>query len=89
MSVVLDRLYHLHWVKSDLARSAQPYLGFYAAFLRPHGFRSIINLRGPNPEFGWWRQEKRVAEALGHMVADVDDVHARPGNELEVELNRR
>jgi hypothetical protein len=39
MSVVLDRLYHLHWVNSDLARSAQPYLGFYRAFLRPHGFQ--------------------------------------------------
>jgi hypothetical protein len=65
MSVLLDRLYHLHWVNSDLARSAQPYLGFYGAFLRPHAFKSIINLRGPNPEFGWWRNEKRVAEALG------------------------
>ena len=71
MSVVLDRLYHLHWVNSDLARSAQPYLGFYSAFLRPHGFRGIINLRGPNPEFGWWRQEKRVAEALGIAHFDV------------------
>jgi protein tyrosine phosphatase (PTP) superfamily phosphohydrolase (DUF442 family) len=54
-----------------LARSAQPYLGFYAAFLRPHGFKSIINLRGPNPEFGWWRQEKHVAEALGIAHFDV------------------
>jgi hypothetical protein len=58
-------------VNSDLARSAQPYLGFYAAFLRPHGFKSIINLRGPNPEFGWWRQEKRIAEALGIAHFDV------------------
>ena len=71
MSLLLDRLYHLHWVNSDLARSAQPYLGFYAAFLRPHGFKSIINLRGPNPEFGWWRQEKRVAEALEIAHFDV------------------
>jgi len=71
MSLVLDRLYHLHWVNSDLARSAQPYLGFYAAFLRPHGFKSIINLRGPNPEFGWWQHEKRVAEVLGIAHFDV------------------
>jgi hypothetical protein len=71
MSLVLDRLYHLHWVNSDLARSAQPYLGFYAAFLRPHGFKSIINLRGPNPDFGWWRQEKGIAEALGIAHFDV------------------
>ena len=71
MSVVLDRLYHLHWVNSDLARSAQPYLGFYRPFLRPHGFRSIINLRGPNPDFGWWRHEKRTAEAMGIAHFDV------------------
>jgi hypothetical protein len=71
MSVVLDRLYHLHWVNSELARSAQPYLGFYAAFLRPHGFKTIINLRGPNPEFGWWRDEKRTAAALGIAHFDV------------------
>jgi len=71
MSVLLDRLYHLHWVNSGLARSAQPYLGFYAAFLRPHGFKSIINLRGPNPEFGWWRHEKQTAEALGIAHFDV------------------
>jgi len=71
MSLVLDRLYHLHWVNSDLARSAQPYLGFYRPFLRPHGFRSIINLRGPNPDFGWWRHEKRTAEAMGIAHFDV------------------
>jgi len=71
MAVLLDRLYHLHWVNSDLARSAQPYLGFYGAFLGPHGFKSIINLRVPNPEFGWWRHEKRVADALGIAHFDV------------------
>ena len=71
MSVVLDRLYHLHWVTRGLARSAQPYLGFYAAFLRPHGFKSLINLRGENAGFRWWRTEKRTAEALGIAHFDV------------------
>jgi protein tyrosine phosphatase (PTP) superfamily phosphohydrolase (DUF442 family) len=71
MSVVLDRLYHLHWVSRGLARSAQPYLGFYLAFLRPHGFKSLINLRGENPDFRWWRTEKRTAQALGIAHFDV------------------
>ncbi len=71
MSLALDRLYHLHWVMPELARSAQPYMGFYRAFLRPHGFKSIINLRGPNPDFGWWHQEKRAAESLGIAHFDV------------------
>jgi len=71
MSFVLDRLYHLHWVTPQLARSAQPYLGFYAPFLRPHGFKSLINLRGENAGYGWWRREKRTAAALGIVHFDV------------------
>ena len=71
MSLVLDRLYHLHWVTGDVARCAQPYLGFYVAFLKPHGFKSLINLRGPNADFRWWRSEKRAVAALGIAHFDV------------------
>ncbi len=71
MSVVLDRLYHLHWVSPELARSAQPYLGFYTAFLKPHGFKSLINLRGENADFRWWRDEKRAADKLRIVHFDV------------------
>jgi protein tyrosine/serine phosphatase len=71
MSRILDRLYHLHWVTSDVARSAQPYLGFYSAFLGPHGFKSLINLRGENADFRWWTTEKRVASALKIIHFDV------------------
>jgi protein tyrosine/serine phosphatase len=71
MSLVLDRLYHLHWVTPELARSAQPYLGFYGAFLRPHGFHSLINLRGENAGFSWWRREKAVAAGLKIAHFDV------------------
>ena len=71
MSALLDRLYHLHWVTQDVARCAQPYLGFYRGFLRPHGFKSLINLRGENADFRWWRTEKRVALELGIVHFDV------------------
>jgi hypothetical protein len=71
MSRILDRLYHLHWVTQDVARSAQPYLGFYSAFLAPHRFKSLINLRGENADFSWWTTEKRVASALGIRHFDV------------------
>lgn len=71
MSLLLDRLYHLHWVTPEAARSAQPYLGFYGAFLKPHGFKSLINLRGENPSFHWWRDEKRIADAMGIAHFDV------------------
>lgn len=71
MPAILDRLYHLHWVRHDLARSAQPYLGFYGAFLRPHGFKSLINLRGENAGARWWHAERRVTEKLGIAHFDV------------------
>jgi protein tyrosine/serine phosphatase len=71
MSPVLDRLYHLHWVTPELARSAQPYLGFYSAFLRPHGFKTLINLRGENAGSRWWRTETRAAQRLGIAHIDV------------------
>ncbi len=64
MAALLDRLYNLHWVTPEVARSAQPYIGFYQTFLRAHGFRSIINLRGENPTRFWWRDEKRAADGL-------------------------
>lgn len=71
MSTLFDRLYHLHWVTPELARSAQPYLGFYATFLGPHGFRSLINLRGENSGSAWWHAEKRTADRLGIVHFDV------------------
>jgi protein tyrosine phosphatase (PTP) superfamily phosphohydrolase (DUF442 family) len=71
MSALLDRLYHLHWVTHEVARCAQPYLGFYRGFLRPHGFKSLINLRGENAELAWWQTEKRVAQQLGIAHFDV------------------
>lgn len=71
MSAILDRLYNLHWVTDDVARSAQPYLGFYAAFLKAHHFRSLINLRGYNARFGWWRRERAMCERLGIRHFDV------------------
>jgi protein tyrosine/serine phosphatase len=64
-TTTLSRFYNLHWVTPDVARSAQPYLGFYQTFLRANGIQSLINLRGENPTRLWWRQEHRAADALG------------------------
>ena len=69
---LLDRLYNFHWVWPDrLARSAQAYVGFLAPFLRRHAIASVVNLRGGNPQFGWWRDEKRICEGLGVAHFDV------------------
>jgi hypothetical protein len=87
MSALLDRLYNLHWVTDDVARSAQPYLGFYAAFLKSHGFRSLINLRGHNPRFGWWHRERAMCERLGIRHFDVKlSSRKLPPREVMVDL---
>jgi protein tyrosine/serine phosphatase len=71
MPAILDRIYNLHWVTPDVARSAQPYLGFYGLHLRAHSIRSVINLRGPNPDHLWWRREKWLCQRLSIAHFDV------------------
>jgi len=73
-----DVLYNFHWiVPGEAARSAQAWGGFLGPFLKRHGIRTLINLRGPNPNYGWWRSEKRVTEALGiaHVDITMDSRH--------------
>ncbi len=69
--MILDRAYNFHWVTDGVARSAQPYLGAYEAFLKSHGIRSIINLRGENPKHAWWHKERALAAKLGIGHFDV------------------
>lgn len=65
-------LYNFHWiVPGEAARSAQAYLGFLGPFLSAHGIRSVINLRGANENFRWWRSEKLVTEARGIVHFDT------------------
>ena len=67
-----DVLYNFHWiVPSEAARSSQAYAGFLGPFLRSHGIRAMINLRGPNPDWRWWQSEKRVCARLGVQHFDV------------------
>jgi hypothetical protein len=73
MRSLAEVLYNFHWVvPGEAARSAQAYAGFLGAFLKGRGIRGVINLRGPNPKFGWWRREKRTSARLG--VAHIDVV---------------
>lgn len=61
-----DVLYNFHWIEPGVAaRSSQAYAGFLGAFLRRHRIAAMINLRGPNPQWRWWRSEKRVCARLG------------------------
>jgi protein tyrosine/serine phosphatase len=72
MRAIADVLYNFHWIiPGEVARSAQAYAGFLRYFLRRHGIRSVINLRGWNPRFGWWHYEKRVTKRDGIAHIDV------------------
>jgi hypothetical protein len=67
-----DVLYNFHWiVPGEAARAAQAYAGFLGPFLSRHRIRSLINLRGSNPKFGWWHYERRVTRAGGIEHLDV------------------
>lgn len=67
-----DVLYNFHWiVPGEAARSAQAYAGFLGPFLARHNIKSLINLRGENQNFAWWRYEKRVCAARGVEHIDV------------------
>jgi len=71
----LDILYNFHWVlPGEVGRAAQPYIGMWGPFLRGNGIRGLINLRGRNPDYGWWRNETKVCEAAGitHLDAMLD-----------------
>jgi len=67
-----DVLYNFHWVApGEVARSAQAWAGFLRPFLRSHRIATLINLRGHNPRWSWWHNEKRNCEAIGVLHRDV------------------
>ncbi len=83
-----DILYNFHWiVPGEAARGAQAWGGFLGPFLGRHGIRALINLRGPNPNYGWWRSETRVSAARGVRHIDVMlDSRSLPTREMLVRL---
>jgi len=72
MRPLSDIFYNFHWIaERKIARSAQAYAGFLGPFLRRHAMAAIVNLRGPNPKWSWWRYEKRVCARNGIAHFDV------------------
>lgn len=75
----LDILYNFHWIEpGEAARSSQAYLGFLGAFLRAHGLKAMINLRGRPPRTRWLPYETRVCSENGvvHLDAMLDSRRA-------------
>jgi hypothetical protein len=83
-----DVLYNFHWiVPGEAARAAQAWAGFLGPFLARHRIRALINLRGPNPKYGWWRRETSVSAARGVRHIDVMlDSRSLPTREMLARL---
>jgi len=72
MRKLLDVLYNFHWIEAgQAARSSQAYAGFLGPFLEARGIRTLVNLRGPNPDWRWWHSERRVCAGLGIEHVDA------------------
>jgi hypothetical protein len=72
MRSLSDFLYNFHWIEpAKAARSSQAYAGFLGAFLKARGIRAVVNLRGSNLGYWWWRYETRVCARLGVVHRDA------------------
>ncbi len=75
MRKFLSLIYNFHWVvPGEAARSAQAIAGGLSTLLASQKIRGLINLRGHNPQFGWWRYETRICSEMGvaHFDAMLD-----------------
>lgn len=72
MRSLSDFFYNFHWIEpGKAARSSQAYAGFLGPFLKGRGIRALVNLRGPNPRWRWWRNEKKNSARVGAEHRDV------------------
>jgi protein tyrosine/serine phosphatase len=52
-------------VEGEAYRSGQMSSNELARYVERYGIRSVINLRGPNPEREWYREELEATQSLG------------------------
>lgn len=68
--LIITRNFH-EVVAGELYRSAQPTAGALAEYKKKYGIRTVINLRGANPDKKWYREEKEATSALGMTQIDL------------------
>lgn len=63
---------NFHTIEAGVCyRSAQPSAADLRELARTHGIRTVINLRGPNPQHDWYLQEQAAARETGITLIDV------------------
>lgn len=58
-------------VAGELYRSGQPRGGDIDRYVRDYGIKSVLNLRGANPEKSWYRDELAASSRNGLVHADL------------------
>lgn len=56
--------------EGEVYRSAQPSPAALERYVREHGIRTVINLRGENPSDGWYQDEVATSRRLGLRHVD-------------------
>ncbi len=64
--------FNFHVVADGRAyRSAQPTADSLASAIEQLGLRTVVNLRGENPDEAWWQQEQQVCESYGVTLVNI------------------
>jgi len=62
---------NLHEVKTgEFYRSAQPTPEKLQGYIKQYGLKSVLNLRGSQPDDDWYRDEQRVTQSNGVQLID-------------------
>lgn len=80
--------FNFHVVEAgQVYRSAQPTAEALANVIGQLGIRTILNLRGPNPQDDWYLAEQAVAEANGVTLIDVRmSANSLPSGEVVAQI---
>ena len=65
-------------VKNRCYRGAQPFGSHFESILRTRNIRTVINLRGDNPEQSWYWREKAVSQRCGVAFVDAGMMGTMP-----------
>ncbi len=64
--------FNFHRISDDAFRSSQPTMWQLRRVVKKYGIRTIINLKGANPESAYWMLEQEQCEKLGIQLVDVN-----------------
>lgn len=64
--------FNFHRISNDAFRSSQPTMWQLRRIVKKYGIKTILNLKGANPNSAYWAFEREQCEKLGVRLIDVD-----------------